>query len=112
MKTSMSWRDSTAFGGGGSLRQQQALRIDDYALHDFARLRDVVDQGHGTAIGTFEGEPLYHASLNGAEYRSLLAASGFGVIVNVASDPSCGGHTIWLAQLREPDPVSTQLGSC
>src|SRR5882672_11345261 len=32
---------------------------------------------HGEAIGTFRGEPLYHASLDQTEYRSLLDNSGF-----------------------------------
>jgi len=52
----------------------------------------------GEAIGTFEGEPLYHASLDPAEYRSLLGAQGFEVVAHVAEDPTSGGHTIWLAQ--------------
>src|SRR5512139_1225680 len=53
---------------------------------------------HGEAIGTLHGEPLYHASLDPAEYRSLLAANGFSVVDHVAEDPSCGGHTVWLAR--------------
>lgn len=53
---------------------------------------------HGEAIGSFEGEPLYHASLDPAAYRALLDANGFGVVEHVAEDPDCGGHTIWLAQ--------------
>ena len=32
---------------------------------------------HGEAIGSFGGEPLYHASLDPAEYRSLLDRKGF-----------------------------------
>ena len=52
----------------------------------------------GEAIGTFEGEPLYHASLDGAEYRALLDKSGFAVVAHVMEDPACGRHTIWLAQ--------------
>lgn len=55
---------------------------------------------HGEAIGSFEGEPLYHGSLAPAEYRSLLAAAGFEVVNHVAEDPGCGGHTIWLARSR------------
>jgi SAM-dependent methyltransferase len=54
---------------------------------------------HGEAIGSFAGEPLYHASLDPAEYRALLAQNGFRVVSHVAEDPDCGGHTIWLAQL-------------
>ena len=54
---------------------------------------------HGVAIGRFEGEPLYHASLDADEYRALLAAHGFAVVAHVVEDPTCGGHTVWLAQL-------------
>jgi SAM-dependent methyltransferase len=54
----------------------------------------------GVAIGSYQGETLYHASLDGAEYRALLAEQGFTVVDHVAEDPTCGGHTIWLAQLR------------
>jgi SAM-dependent methyltransferase len=53
----------------------------------------------GEAIGSFGGEPLYHASLGPAEYRSLLDRNGFRVVSHVVEDPDCGGHTIWLAQL-------------
>jgi SAM-dependent methyltransferase len=53
----------------------------------------------GEAIGSFGGEPLYHASLDPAEYRSLLDQNGFRVVSHVVEDPDCGGHTIWLAQL-------------
>lgn len=55
---------------------------------------------HGVSMGKFEGEPLYHASLDGAEYRVLLTANGFDVVAHVIEDPSCGQRTIWLAQLR------------
>ena len=54
---------------------------------------------HGEAIGSFGGEPLYHASLDPAEYRSLLDQNGFRVVSHAVEDPGCGGHTIWLAQL-------------
>ena len=53
---------------------------------------------HGEAIGEFGGEPLYHASLDTAEYRSLFDRNGFRVVAHVVEDPDCGGHTIWLAQ--------------
>jgi SAM-dependent methyltransferase len=57
---------------------------------------------HGEAIGSYEGEPLYHASLDATEYRSLLADNGFAVVSHVVEDPYCGRHTIWLAQLTQP----------
>ncbi|MFK8250294.1 class I SAM-dependent methyltransferase [Ancylobacter terrae] len=54
----------------------------------------------GEAIGTFEGEPLFHASLDPAEYRAHLDAGGFDVVAHAAEDPACGGHTVWLARAR------------
>jgi SAM-dependent methyltransferase len=53
---------------------------------------------HGVAIGSFEGDPLYHASLDPDEYRALLNQNGFAVVSHVAEYADCGGHTIWLAQ--------------
>ena len=53
---------------------------------------------HGEAIGTFEGEPLYHGSLAPEEYHALLAEQGFTVVAHVVEDANCGGHTIWLAR--------------
>lgn len=55
---------------------------------------------HGEAVGSFEGEPLYHASLDPAEYRALLHENGFAVVEHVVEDPDCGGHTVWLARLH------------
>jgi len=52
----------------------------------------------GEAIGTFGDEPLYHASLAPEEYQALLADIGFGVVEYTPNDPTCGDHTIWLAQ--------------
>jgi SAM-dependent methyltransferase len=59
----------------------------------------------GEAIGTLEGEPLYHASLGPAEYRLLLSQHRFDVVAHTAEDPDCGGRTVWLARYRrEPRP--------
>jgi hypothetical protein len=65
---------------------------------------------HGEAIGTYKGEPLYHGSLDGAEYRSLIHQNGFDMVKNVVEDPDCGYHTIWLAQIRStvPDRLNDQ----
>lgn len=52
----------------------------------------------GEAIGTFAGQPLYHGSLDPAEYRQLLLAAGFDVINHIENDPTCGGANIWLAR--------------
>lgn len=53
---------------------------------------------HGEAMGTFEGEPLYHASLAPEDYRRLLADNGFHVVRHIAEDAACDWHTVWLAQ--------------
>jgi predicted TPR repeat methyltransferase len=52
----------------------------------------------GERIGGYRGEPLYHASLDGDEYRGLLRDNGFGVVKHVVEDPDCGGRTVWLAK--------------
>jgi trans-aconitate methyltransferase len=54
----------------------------------------------GEAIGSYHGEPLYHSSLDPAEYQQLLAEHGFARRAYVAEDPTCGKHTVWLAQLQ------------
>lgn len=54
----------------------------------------------GEAIGSYQGEALYHASLDTAEYEAILAAHGFSVVQHVVEDQDCGGLTVWLARLR------------
>lgn len=54
----------------------------------------------GEAIGDLFGEPLFHASLDPQEYRALLDANGFQVVLHNIEDPACGGHTVWLARQR------------
>lgn len=56
---------------------------------------------HGEAIGNLYGEPLYHASLDPAEYCSLLVANDFTVLAERMEDPDCGGHSVWLARRGE-----------
>lgn len=50
--------------------------------------------------GNLFGDKLYHASLNTDEYRRLLDAHGYDVVVHQAEDPQCGGHTVWIARQR------------
>jgi ubiquinone/menaquinone biosynthesis C-methylase UbiE len=52
---------------------------------------------HGEAIGTYRGDPLYHASLTPAEYAELLAGIGFEIVAHVVEDAQAGGRTVWLA---------------
>jgi SAM-dependent methyltransferase len=54
--------------------------------------------GHGEAVGTYRGDPLYHASLDASEYSALLAESGFELIEHSINDPATGGRIFWLAR--------------
>lgn len=52
----------------------------------------------GEAIGEYRREPLYHASLDPAEYEARLASNRFTVVTHVVDDADCGKHTVWLAK--------------
>lgn len=56
--------------------------------------------GHeaGEATGVLCDEPLYHASLDDAEYAELLSGNHFEVVAHVIEDQSCDLHTVWLAK--------------
>ena len=56
---------------------------------------------HGEAIGSYRGDPLYHASLDPAEYATLLEGIGFKIVAHVVNDPQAGGRTVWLARASE-----------
>ena len=53
---------------------------------------------HGEAIGEWQGEPLYHASLSQEEYRQLFDANGFEVLSFRAGMPINDGPTVWIAR--------------
>lgn len=80
--------------------QRRMFRVFRAHAAPLAALMFTSGPSHGEAIGTFEGEPLYHASLDGAEYRALLDENGFTVVAHTIDDATCGGHTVWLARLR------------
>ena len=52
----------------------------------------------GETLGEWEGELLYHGSLDPAEYATLLAEQGFAVVAHAARDAACGDATVWLAR--------------
>jgi trans-aconitate methyltransferase len=54
--------------------------------------------GFGEAIGSYRGDPLYHASLDAAEYASLLDQFGFELIEHSVNDPQVGGRILWIAR--------------
>lgn len=81
-------------------RDQQRSMFPIFAAHAApnAALLFTSGTGNGEAIGSYAGEPLYHASLSADEYRALLHANGFEVREHVVRDLECGEHTVWLAQ--------------
>jgi SAM-dependent methyltransferase len=80
--------------------QRNMFAIFDVHAAPHAALMFTSGPRHGEAIGTFQGEPLYHGSLDPDEYRRLLQANGFEIVAHVAEDPECGAHTVWLARRR------------
>ncbi len=57
---------------------------------------------HGEAVGSYRGDPLYHASLDSSEYGTLLAGAGFELIEHSINDPAKGGRIFWLARALHP----------
>ncbi|KJX88954.1 hypothetical protein SY94_0833 [Agrobacterium tumefaciens] len=80
--------------------EDQRLMFGIFCQHanDGAALIFTAGPGRGEAIGTFQGKPLYHASLAREDYESLLAANGFRLLDHIVEDPQCGGATIYLAR--------------
>jgi hypothetical protein len=58
----------------------------------------------GEAIGSYCGAPLYHASLDPAEYEQLLTSSGFSVGAYKADDPEFGGTQCGLPRTTWVEP--------
>lgn len=52
----------------------------------------------GEDIGEWRGEPLYHASLDPADYRDILQDAGFSVEVRGPGDAEGVGGLVWLAR--------------
>ena len=78
--------------------QRPMFDIFGRLCHPGAALMFTSGTGFGEFIGTLEGQPLYHGSLDPTEYQSLLHENGFHLLEHVEDDPTCGGATIWLAQ--------------
>ena len=54
----------------------------------------------GEGIGSYRGDPLYHASLDTEEYASLLNEASFDLIEHSINDPAKGGRIVWIARRR------------
>lgn len=59
-----------------------------------------IGEGDGTATGTVAGQTVYHASLDAAEYQSILSDNGCEVLDIVIRDQSCNGHSVLLGRRR------------
>ncbi len=53
----------------------------------------------GVSMGRFQGEPLYHASLDPDEYHGLLRAHGFTALAHQVAQDEAGAGAVWLARL-------------
>ena len=80
--------------------EDQRRMFDVFERHTMpnAPLMFTSGPAHNEAIGSLEGDALFHASLDPTEYRSLLAQHRYTVVDHRADDPDCNGHTIWLAK--------------
>jgi SAM-dependent methyltransferase len=88
--------------------QRMMFRI--FAEHSAADAILMFNAGfsHGEAIGSYRGEPLYHASLDPAQYEDLLAGVGFELIEHAKGDPAKGGRIFWLARVAQSEtPASS-----
>ena len=85
----------------------QRKMFDVFAAHAKAGSILMFNAGssHGVAIGAYRGDPLYHASLDSADYEALLAGTGFELLEHSAGDFAKGGRTFWTA--RYTNGVST-----
>ena len=55
---------------------------------------------HGEDVGSYRGDPLYHASLAPSEYAALVNGIGFDVIEHAVNEARAGGRTVWLCRGR------------
>jgi len=82
--------------------QDQRTMFEIFAVHaaPAAILMFKAGFSHGEAVGSYRGDPLYHASLDATEYQALLTDFGFELIEHSINDPAKGGRIFWLARNR------------
>jgi len=89
--------------------QRRVFEVFDRHAGENALLMFNAGPGPGEAIGTYRGDPLFHASLSPEEYQSLLARHGFEILDHAINDPRAGGRTVWLCG-RIPAKLSFASG--
>jgi SAM-dependent methyltransferase len=80
----------------------QRLMFAVFAAHSSDRAALMFNTGpeQGEAIGSYRGDPLYHASLASSEYVALIRGIGFEVIDHAVNDVRAGGRTVWFCRRR------------
>ena len=70
----------------------QRWMFDVFARHAASSAVLMFNSGpaHGESVGTYRGDPLYHASLNPDEYAALLGTIGFEVVTHAVEDWQTG----------------------
>ena len=78
--------------------QRRMFRI--FAAHSAADGILMFNAGfsRGESVGSYRGDPLYHASLDPSEYEALMAGFGFELIERSINDPAKGGRIFWVAR--------------
>lgn len=73
-----------------------------FAAHSHPRTVLMFTSGHseGEAMGSVEGETVYHASLSPRDYRACFEEHGFDELAFKPEDPECNNHSIWMARQR------------
>ncbi|ADK99875.1 class I SAM-dependent methyltransferase [Brevundimonas subvibrioides] len=76
--------------------EDQRLALPRLLAHAAPRSVVMFSSGHrlGHEVGEWHGEPLYHGSLDAAEYDAILAGAGFSVEQGVWADDG----SVWLAR--------------
>jgi len=76
--------------------QRWMFEVFDRHANDGAPLLFNAGPAEGEAIGSYRGDPLFHASLSAQEYQALLARHRFAILDSAVNDPGAGGRTVWL----------------
>ena len=82
--------------------QEQQTMFKIFAVHAAPATILMFNAGfdHGEAVGSYRGDPLYHASLDASEYQASLTDFGFELLEHSINDPAKGGRIFWLARSR------------
>ncbi len=78
--------------------QEAMFEVFDAHSEPGAALMFTSGWNRGVAMGQFQGERLYHASLDPDEYHALLRAHGYRYRAHEVAQHAAGAAAVWLAQ--------------